>query len=287
MNLSIPQRLLNTCEGKPDRMEWLERLPDRIGRCQEIWSLKLLEPYDTDEVSCAWVAPVIRRDDSSAVIKAGMPHMEAMHEIQGLRFWDGDPTAFLYESDVEANIMLMERCLPGSVLRELPEPEHYEVLAAVLRRLWSPRRVPVPFRSIAELKSKRSKKALARSASCPDPGLISEGLSLFDHLLETTEVESPLATDLHAGNVLRAEREPWLTIDPKPFKGDRAYDATQHLFNCSKRLIADVEGVTGRFGDLLEIPAERIRQWLFARAATESSDDDWPALLAITRTISL
>lgn len=24
-----------------------------------------------------------------------------------------------------------------------------------------------------------------------------------------------LATDLHAGNVLRAEREPWLVIDPK------------------------------------------------------------------------
>jgi len=40
-----------------------------------------------------------------------------------------------------------------------------------------------------------------------------------------------LATDLHAGNVLRAQREPWLVIDPKPFLGDPAYDATQHLFN--------------------------------------------------------
>ena len=39
-------------------------------------------------------------------------------------------------------------------------------------------------------------------------------------------------TDLHAGNVVRAEREPWLVIDPKPFVGDPAYDATQHLLNC-------------------------------------------------------
>jgi streptomycin 6-kinase len=30
-----------------------------------------------------------------------------------------------------------------------------------------------------------------------------------------------LATDLHAGNVLRAQRQPWLVIDPKPFVGDR------------------------------------------------------------------
>jgi len=37
-----------------------------------------------------------------------------------------------------------------------------------------------------------------------------------------------LATDLHAGNVLPAAREPWLVIDPKPFTGDPAYDATQH-----------------------------------------------------------
>ena len=48
-----------------------------------------------------------------------------------------------------------------------------------------------------------------------------------------------LATDLHAANVLRAEREPWLVIDPKPFIGDPAFDATQHLFNCRARLHAD------------------------------------------------
>jgi streptomycin 6-kinase len=32
-----------------------------------------------------------------------------------------------------------------------------------------------------------------------------------------------ISTDLHAGNVLGAEREPWLAIDPKPFVGDPAY----------------------------------------------------------------
>src|SRR5439155_24538436 len=40
---------------------------------------------------------------------------------------------------------------------------------------------------------------------------------------------------------LRAEREPWLAVDPKPFVGDRAYDATQHLFNCQKRMLTDAE----------------------------------------------
>ena len=29
-----------------------------------------------------------------------------------------------------------------------------------------------------------------------------------------------------AGNILRAQREPWLAIDPKPFVGDPPDDAT-------------------------------------------------------------
>ena len=42
----------------------------------------------------------------------------------------------------------------------------------------------------------------------------------------TDVAEVVLATDLHAGNVLQAERQPWLVIDPKPFVGDPAFDAT-------------------------------------------------------------
>lgn len=82
-----------------------------------------------------------------------------------------------------------------------------------------------------------------------------------------------LATDLHAGNVLRAEREPWLAIDPKPFVGDPAYDATQHLFNSGARLHSDPDGTIRRFADLLGVDGERVRLWTFARAAAEPRHD--------------
>jgi streptomycin 6-kinase len=79
-----------------------------------------------------------------------------------------------------------------------------------------------------------------------------------------------LSTDLHAGNVLRAQREPWLAIDPKPFVGDRAYDATQHLFNCPSRIAAAPDLTIRRFADLLEVDAERIRLWMFPRCGGAS-----------------
>jgi streptomycin 6-kinase len=82
-----------------------------------------------------------------------------------------------------------------------------------------------------------------------------------------------LATDLHAGNVLRAQREPWLAIDPKPFVGDPAYDATQHLLNCEGRLLADAEGTIARVAGLMQLDPSRVRRWLFARLAAEPRDD--------------
>jgi streptomycin 6-kinase len=54
-------------------------------------------------------------------------------------------------------------------------------------------------------------------------------------------------------------------IDPKPFVGAPAYDATQHLLNCRERLRRDPLGTIRRFADLLEVDSERVRLWLFAR----------------------
>ncbi|MBT5872397.1 MAG: hypothetical protein HOH43_03170 [Candidatus Latescibacteria bacterium] len=284
MNLDIPGRLANTCKDKPDNMAWLKRLPVVVEQLADTWSLDLGSPYDSDEVSCAWVAPVKRADGSSAVLKIGMPHMEAEHEIQGLQYWDGDPTAYLFEADVARNAMLMEHCVPGTVLRSLPESEQDEVIATLLCRLWRQPSRPHPFRSIARLKRSWSEEDLLDPRKCLDSGLVRAGLQLFDELLDSTEQEVILATDLHAGNVVRAQRHPWLVIDPKPFLGDPAFDATQHLFNCDKRLLAAPAETIGRFADLLSLPPERIRQWLFARASTEAGCD-WPGLMDIARAL--
>jgi hypothetical protein len=68
-------------------------------------------------------------------------------------------------------------------------------------------------------------------------------------------------------------REPWLVIDPKPFVGDPAYDATQHLRNCDLRLRSDPDGTIRRFADLLGVDHDRVRLWMFARAAAEPRDN--------------
>lgn len=273
MALRIPERLAANCRKTPERAAWLKRLPDVLRNLERRWSLTLGAPFEGEEVSCAWVAPVARKDGTSAVLKLGMPHIEGEHELHGLRFWNGDPTVRLLEGDDELGAMLIERCEPGTTLRTLPESEQDLVIARLLRRLWRSPSAPHPFRPLSALTEYWSDETLADIERWPDTKLVREGLRLFKELPRTTPMEMLLATDLHAGNVLRAEREPWLVIDPKPFVGDPAYDATQHLFNSAARLRSDPDGTIRRFADLLSVDRERVRLWTFARAAAEPRDD--------------
>jgi streptomycin 6-kinase len=271
--VTIPARLAAACDDVAERSEWLRRLPERIRDIQRRWSLALEEPFDSEELSCAWVAPVTRADGTSAVLKFGMPHMEGKHEIEGLRFWDGDPTVRLLESDDVLGAMLLERCEPGTALRVLPEADQDIVIAGLLRRLWRTPSASCAFRPLSEMIASWCDETLSQAEEWTDSALVSEGLFIFKELAENAPAKVLLATDLHAGNVLRAERKPWLVIDPKPFIGDPAYDATQHLFNCVTRLISDSDGTIRRFSDLLGVDYRRVRLWVFARASAEPRTD--------------
>ena len=268
----IPERLAESCHRLPESSAWLERLPDVINELQDRWVLSLEAPFDGDDVSCSWVARAVCADGNRAVLKLGMPHFEGAHEIQGLRFWDGDPTVRLLEADVDLNAMLLEVCQPGTPLRELPEREQDVIVAGLLRRLWSRPAVPHPFRPLSTLMARWADETIAASQEWPDAGLIQEGLRLFAELSRPSADDVLLATDLHAGNVLRSQRAPWLVIDPKPFVGDRAYDATQHLINCKDRLLTAPDATIQRVANLLEVDDERVRLWMFARSAAEPRD---------------
>jgi len=76
-----------------------------------------------------------------------------------------------------------------------------------------------------------------------------------------------LHQDLHGGNVLRAAREPWLAIDPKPLVGDRELDVASLLRDRRPQLAAEpapaarlrrrLDTLTAELG----LDRERARRW--------------------------
>ena len=97
-------------------------------------------------------------------------------------------------------------------------------------------------------------------------------IQLFRQLPGDAPRQVLLWTDLHAGNVLAAQRERWLGIDPKPYLGDPTYDVLQHLLNCPARLRSDPLRLATRLAHLAGLDPERTRLWLFARCVQESRD---------------
>ena len=118
-----------------------------------------------------------------------------------------------------------QRCEPGTPLRALPELDQDVVIARLLPRIWRVPPATHSFRLLSEMTAYWSAETRAQAEHWPDTALVREGLRLFEELPHSSSSHALLATDLHAGNVLRADRKPWLVIDPKPFVGDPAYDA--------------------------------------------------------------
>jgi streptomycin 6-kinase len=110
-----------------------------------------------------------------------------------------------------------------------------------------------------------------------------EGIRLLRDLPRSGGDARLLHTDLHAGNVLAAQREPWLAIDPKPYAGDPAYDVTQHIFNEVFIEGADAGVLASRMARLLDLDLGRILRWLFARAVEASPY--WAGMGDLARTL--
>ena len=249
-------------------MRWLAELPELTTEIERRWGLSVDrgEPFDS---SAAWIARAQRRDGSPAVLKLIMPHFEAQHEIEGLLFWNGDPTVRVFASDSSVGALLIEECRPGVPLALSAPEEQDRVIAGLLRRAWGPVPEAAPFRPLASMVDYWADEVTRAAFAWPDSAAVRRGLEIMADLASSPAEAVVLVTDLHAGNVLRGERAPWIVVDPKPFVGDRTYDATQHLLNSRDRLAADPEGTIGYFCQMLEVDASRVQRWLYARLTAD------------------
>lgn len=241
--------------------------------CVEQWSLELGREYEYAFVSLA--ARVELTDGTRAVLKVGFPHKESEHEAEALLHYDGRGAVRLLAHDRARGAMLLERCEPGVPLLDLEdEAEAYRVAAEVLARLWSPPADTV-FRPIAEDAERWVEFLPDRWERLGHPferALLDEAVSAFRELPPTQGELVVCHQDFHRGNVLSAEREPWLAIDPKPVLAEREFDTAA--------LVRDGPGDLRRWLDFLSselgLDRERMRRWALAHTLAWSFDEGDP-----------
>jgi streptomycin 6-kinase len=262
-------RGLECWRDRPGGDEWLQRLPRLASECAEEWSLQLETPFEPATISL--VLPATLPDGSAAILKLTFPEPESAGEADALAAWDGRGAVRLIARDEARSALLVERCFPGTQLwAEAGEERANEIAAEVLRRLW---RTPVahhPFRLLTDSAAEWEESIPAAWDRLGHPferSLLDLALDALRDLRSSQPEVVILHQDFHGGNVLAAEREPWLAIDPKPLVGERAFDTASLLRDRRAELARDpqpVRSITRRLdllSEALELDRERMRGW--------------------------
>jgi streptomycin 6-kinase len=288
----LPRTLVESLDASyPNRDElraWIDDLPRLVARAETRWSLRVEAPFQPGGAA-SYVAGARTAGGSAVVLKLGWLHEEALQEVDALSLWDGEGAVRLLAAELQehTSVMLLEACRPGTRLEDssLTPVEQDVVLADLLPRLWVEPPAGHPFRPLEEMCASWADRFGERLGECPlDPALAQAGAALFRSLPSSAARSALLCTDIHPGNILASQREPWLAIDPKPYVGDPTYDALQYLLNFPERLEADPLALADRIAGLLELDAERLHRWLFARCVIESSDT--PDLARVARALA-
>jgi streptomycin 6-kinase len=268
----IPDLLAHTASawfGDEGRL-WLERLPEMIAECAARWTINVGAPYEPGG-AVSWVAPVHGRGATKWVLKIAIPNDESRYEHAALRQLHGDGMVRLIDTYRERGALLLERLEPGTPLTAMEdEDEANRIAAGLLGRLLRP---PLPghrFSRAADeaLRWGRDLHAENEAAGRPcDRALVEEAVELAYHLAGSEGKIVLASRDFHQGNILAAQREPWLAIDPKPVVAEREYACGALLRDRRAELAGDPAAaprMTRRLdllSDELGLDRDRMRAW--------------------------
>ena len=224
----------------------------------------------------SFVAPATRHGEP-VVLKVQWPHPECTYEADALAWWGGDGAVRLLDHDRTAHTLVLERCVPGTELSTVDSRVALDVLTGLLPRLWKP--AGAPFTSLAD-------EALGWAGTLPgqweatgrqvERSLVDAAVRLLRDLAGGQSGSVLLHQDLHGDNVLRAEREPWLVIDPKPLAGEREFSVapivrSPELGHSRAQVWYRLDRLTAELG----LDRERAWGWAVGQTVAWSFGDGW------------
>ncbi|WP_217197368.1 aminoglycoside phosphotransferase family protein [Streptomyces buecherae] len=215
---------------------WVEQLPALTDQLLDRWGC---EPDgDVGHGAVGIVVPVVRRRDAApAVVKVSFPHPGNVHEPDAFAVWGGRGAVLLHERDDEHFAMLLERARPETLAGVADGDEVAATAGQLSRRLAVP--APVGLPRLRDRVAEWGPELRADAAELPH-GMSPRVLDAAAATIRELGPDQPgtlVHGDLHARNILRADREPWLAIDPKGYVGDPAYDSGALLTSCAVPLV--------------------------------------------------
>ena len=248
---------------------FLDRLPGLVADLVGEWQLT----YDGEPRHGvgALAVPVRTPAGLPAVLKVTFPHDEAEHEHVALQAWHGDGAVLLLRADPRRRALLLERLHGDEDLTDVWDLEACEGVAGFYRRLHVPA-LPQLRRLSGYVGTWTDRLARLPSGAPVPRRLVEQAVSLGRAFVTDDATDArTIHGDLHYENVLAADREPWLVIDPKPMAGDPHYEPAPMLWNRWDEVVASGnvrDAVRRRFHTIVDaagLDEDRARDWVVVR----------------------
>src|SRR3989442_1384851 len=252
---------------------WLDRLPAILAACEERWNLTIGAPVGN--LTFNYVAPAVLADGTEVMVKTGLTH-EFPSQPEALRHFDGPGMVQLMAYDEHDAVMLLEGLKPGTALRAVEDDEvAISAAADVMRKIWHPLlQNHYPFPTVCDWGKgfARLRKLYAGGTGPFPPAMFDKAEKLYAELSASMAEPVLLHGDLHQDNILSAERELWLAVDPKGVIGEPVFETAALLRNFWPDILSvpDPKSLMARRIDQLSaelgFDRERIYDWGFSKA---------------------
>jgi len=286
------KRIINT-HGE-DGLAWLDDLKNIIANTEKTYNLSNIKVLPN--LSFNYTTTARQNNEQNIIVKFCLPGDEADNEIDALNAMSSDGIVQLIDYDKKQGVLLLEECLPGNTLASVDD-EHKatRIIANIIKKIQKPKADDHCFPSTHDwfkrLESKVELPSGFQSSHLDKAKNIA--MALHQNMGEPVLLHG----DLHHFNILSAQRQPWLAIDPKGVIGPPEYECGAFLRNPIPEIASkpDLKPILASrvdvFAEMLGYDRQVIISWGYAQAILASvwcidmKSDDWRVFLSCANTL--
>lgn len=250
----VPPALVETIATWPRADDvaagWLTGLPESVRETCVRWNIAL------DPVVLKSMVTLVLRGTSPelgpVIVKSSPLTDEFRSEAAALALAASPNVARVYDVELARSIMVMERIVPGTQLRDVPMPDEEATRLAVreVATMWRP--VAPPDGLFPLDRWMRDLFAWEPRPELIPTDLVRDAQDVASSLLAASSRRCLLHGDFQHHNLLRRANGAWAIIDPKGLLGDPGFEIAAWMYNPPGVMVRD---------DYRALAARRIAIW--------------------------
>ena len=265
----LPSRLIaNVANWNPRELTpgWLASVPATVAELCKQWNITLDPVIPQTEITLVLLGH--SSELGPVVIKSSPLADEFESEATALRLAASANVARLYDVDLARSVMLMERIVPGTQLRDVAMSDEAatRLAAETVATMWRPAPDPAGLHPL-----RRWMRALLDDPPVDriDRDLLRHGQDVARALLANSSRDRLLHGDFQHHNLLQRESGAWAIIDPKGVVGNPGFEIAAWMYNPPGATARDdyvdlVRRRTAIFSEVWGIDRQELYAWAFA-----------------------